>query len=195
VDTEKELRDIKKVSIPVDRLHYQYIHNVTPTELWNNDMSILNSPHVEMLKTIIKYGFDWKVLFETRYTKERILRREKGMKQWTDEHIKKHITWRFEVLKSLKKHGYKKKKHQYPVRVLKIPFWTSRFSFNRDWLVGPEIWDGGGRCAAACVLGWKEIPCVLCEDLRPGSMDKGEFDDKLKKIEGAWNEVIPTISA
>lgn len=45
-----EIRPISKlVDIPLAGLHYQYIHGVTPIDIWQHDMSLENSPHVELL--------------------------------------------------------------------------------------------------------------------------------------------------
>jgi hypothetical protein len=114
------------------------------------------------------------------------------MKQWTDEHIKKHIRSRWATYKSLKKYGYKKKLHRtkngrdYPVRVLLQPFWKTRFNIDESWLDGVELWDGGGRSCAAYVLGWDSVPAEICEDTAPGTCKKGHFGDKLKRVKGVW---------
>jgi len=197
--------DIKIVSgtvdVPLKDLHIQYVHNVTPAELWNFDMSLANSPHVELLKLIREKGFDWDEIWKTRYVAERLNRFKLGMNNWTRKHLKEHIKWRYEVLRSLKHHGYKAKLHitakgkNRPVRILKEPFWKTRFGFERDWLTGYEIWDGGGRSSAAMALGWETIPAVICEDRYPGSKKKGMFDKKLSMVKGVWNEVIPPIPA
>ena len=173
-------------------LHYQYIHGVTPIDLWDYDMSVPNSPHVELLRTIIKSGMDWEKLKKTRYVEERRLRFKLGMDRWTDEHIQEHIKVRWKIYRSMKKYGfkaefYKTKHHSYPVRILGAPFWQSRFGFNAPWLHGPEIWDGGGRSAAAYVLGWDSIKAIKCVDVAPHSKQKGEFEKKLKNIQGVWS--------
>jgi hypothetical protein len=187
-----DIKTVEKRKVELKHLHYQYIHNYTPIKLWNFDMGLPTSPHVELLKLIRREGFNWKRIWQTRYVEERIGRREKGMKQWTDEHIKKHIRNRWATYKSLKKHGYKKKLHRtkkgrnYPIRVLLEPFWKTRFGVNESWLDGMEVWDGGGRCSAAYVLKWDSVPAEICEDTKPGTNNKGHFGDKLKKIKGIW---------
>jgi hypothetical protein len=187
-----DIRKIDFLKVPLKDLHYQYIHNYTPIKLWNYDMSLPNSPHVELLRLIKEDGFNWKRIWQTRYVEERIGRRKLGMKQWTDEHIKKHIRNRWATYKSLKKYGYKKKLHRtkkgrnYPIRVLLEPFWKTRFGIGRPWLCGFELWDGGGRSCAAHVLGWDSIPAEICEDTKPGTNDKGHFKDKLRKVKGIW---------
>jgi hypothetical protein len=188
-----DIISIKSAKVILADLHYQYIHNFTPVKLWNFNMGLPTSPHVELLRLIKEKGFDWGALWDTRYVEERVCRREKGMSKWTNEHIREHIQTRWATYKSLKKYGYDPGKHttkkgrQYPVRILGCPFWTTRFGIDRDWLDGMEIWDGGGRSAAAYVLGWKKIPAIICKDAFPGSMEKGMFKDKLKHISGVWD--------
>lgn len=183
----------KLQNIPLADLHIQYVHNVTPIDLWRRDMSLATSPHVELLRLIRGHGLNWDILKDTRYVEERRHRRAIGMKQWTDEYIKRHIKTRWDTYRSLKKHGfdaerYKKKDgRERPVLILAEPFWRTRFGYDAPWLCGPEIWDGGGRCSAAYVLGWKTIPAKMAADRKPGTGDKGRFAEKLAPIKGVWN--------
>ena len=191
---DNEVKAISKlVPIPLAGLHYQYIHGMTPIDIWNYDLSIENSPHVELLRLIQEHGLDWNKLKSTRYVAERRLRREKGNKKWTDEYIMGRLARRWEIYRSLKKIGYKPEKYKFkggvetPVRILKEPLWTTRFGFKADWLSGPELFDGAGRCSAAYVLGWKEIPAIWVEDKNPGSNDKGGFEEKLLHVKDIWD--------
>lgn len=182
-----EVKIISKLKlIELKKLHIRYIPVATPP-LWNNDMSLKNSPHVELLRLIIKYGWDWKKLSKSRYWKERKRRYICGVKRWTEEYIKEHIKKRWKLYKSLKKRGFKKKRRgDRPIVVLKKPFWTTRFGLKEDWVKGWELWDGAGCCAAAYVLGWKTIPGVFAEDLFPGTGKKGKFKKKLRMFEEVW---------
>ena len=109
------------------------------------------------------------------------------------EYIMKHIARRWATYRSMKKRGYKPKLYtlkdgtKLDVRILREPFWLSRFGHNEDWLGGCEIFDGGGRSAAAFVLGWDSIPGRWCEDAKPGSKDKGGFEEKLVVVKGVWD--------
>lgn len=189
---EREVKITSKLmKVPLRELHVQYIPYLTPIRLWGYNMNLVNSPHVELLLTIKQVGLDWEHLKSTRYWKERKRRFKLGNKKWTDKHLKKHITWRYEIYKSLKKKGFKRKLYKdKPILILKEPFWTTRFGYKRGWLIGPEIYDGAGRCSAAIVLGWKEIPAMWCEDIDPGSNNKGLFEKKLANIEGVWEATL-----
>ena len=188
------MADIKPITgktqiVKLADLHIRYIPVVTPIDIWNNDMSLPNSPHVELFKIMLMYGFRWSELMHTRYVKERRRRFKIGMRRWTDEHVMEHLHVRYSILKSLQKHGYSSKKHgDKPVVVLKQPFWKTRFGLDKPFLGGMEIWDGGGRSTAMYALGKKEIPCVFYEDKAPGSNDRGKFGKKLKDIKGVWDE-------
>jgi len=181
----------KLVDIPLVRLHVRYIPVVTPIELWRNDMSLKNSPHVSLLKQIRSYGIDWELLEETRYWKERKHRYDIGFKDWDKRKIKTHIKRRWGIYKSLKKSGYRHKlRGEKPVIVLKKPFWKTRFGLDKDWLDGYEISDGAGICTAAWVLGKTHIPGYYAKDRYPGSKKKGVFEHKLRFCEDRWKEIF-----
>jgi len=189
-----EVKVVSKLqNVAVADLHIQYVHNVTPIDLWGHDMTLATSPHVELLRLIRKHGLNWNILRDTRYVKERRTRYALGMKQWTDEYIKRHIKTRWNTYKSLEKHGFDPKRYkkkdgrERPVLILGEPFWRTRFGYDAQWLSGPEIWDGGGRCSAAYVLGWTNVPAKMAVDRKPGTGDKGRFAEKLASIKGAWN--------
>jgi len=136
--------------------------------------------HVKLLKTIIKYGMNKKVLKKTKYWQERRHRYNIGMTRWTDSAVWEHIKRRWATYCSLKKHGYNKNKgDRKPILILKEPFWHTRFNWDSGFLHGPEIWDGAGRVSSAIVLGWKTISGRFCEDAKPGTC---EFDKGLNKI-------------
>jgi hypothetical protein len=173
--------------IPLARLHFQYVPMAQPEKFWYgmDMMALRTSPHVELLTLIREHGFDWKVIMDTPYVAERRERRTvHGRSNWTDSWIREHIKRRWQEYKSLKKHGYKKKLHitksgePRPVLVLKEPFWQTRFNLQKHHLKGPEIFDGGGRCAAAYVLGWKTIPGLWVRDAKPGSCECHEITKK-----------------
>ena len=177
----------KLVKMPLEKLHIRYIPAVTPIELWNYDMSLKNSPHVELMKIFSKHGLRWDKIYESRYYKERQHRFEIGMSRWHKRKISEHIIARYSIFKSIKKKGYDKNKDKInPVKVLKEPFWATRFNCREVWLNGYEIWNGAGRCAAAYVLGYSKLPVLLVKDPRPGTEDKGKFGSKLKDVRGVW---------
>lgn len=181
--------EVKAISGPknikLSKLHVRYIPVLTPIELWNHDMSLENSPHVELMRELLEYGVCWGDLKASRYVRERMLRFKLGMTRWTEPYIIQHLHKRYEILKSLKKHGFVAKKSNPPIQVLKEPLWKTRFGCEEKWLEGREIFNGGGRCAAAMALGRKSITVVMVEDAKkPG--DKGKFEKKLKGIKGIW---------
>ena len=177
--------------IPLIYLRIQYVNGVTPLELWNYDMRLKYSPHVELMKLFLKHGFDLDKAWNTRYVQERQNRYKIGQKDWTDSWIRKHLKRRYGILKSLKRYGFKTRLRKglsgqpKPVAVLKEPLWTSRFGMKENWLGGMEIYDGAGACSAAYALGWKTILGFYAIDARkPG--DKGKFEEKLKNVKGVW---------
>jgi len=177
----------KLVEIPLEKLHIQYVPVLTPMNIWKNDMSLVNSPHVELLRLIESFGFNWERIMESRFVKVRQHRAICGLDQWNEKKIKEHIEQRWKIYCSLLKYGFKKKKsREKPVIVLKQPFWKTRFGLNECWLDMWEIWDGGRRCSAWHVLLHKKILGVFAEDAKPGSGDKGKFEKKLAKCEGVW---------
>jgi len=179
------------VDIPVKRLHIRFIPVVTPMFFWANDMSLGNSPHVELLDLIKEFGLNWNVLEETRYWAEREHRYKIGFKDWDKKKIKTHIKRRWGIYRSLKKSGYRHKlRGDKPVIVLKKPFWKTRFGLDYDWLKGPSIWDGGGICAAAYYLGYETIPGYYAKDKYPGSKKKGVFEHKLRFVEDRFEEIF-----
>ena len=186
------MSDIKPITgkteiVRLENLHIRYIPVVTPLDIWNNDMSIANSPHVELYKAMLTYGFRWSELMHTRYVQERMRRFKIGLRRWTEEHVMAHLHVRYAILKSLKKHGYESKRHgKKPIVVLKQPFWHTRFGCNEPFLKGMEVWDGGGRTTALYALGKKVAPVVFYEDKLPGSGDKGKFENKLRMVSGVW---------
>jgi len=187
----REVRPIieKLVKVNLSDLHVRYIPVVTPGNLWRNDMSLKNSPHVELMKIFNKHGLSWLHIYKSRYYRERQHRFNIGMPRWHKRKISEHIIDRYRIYKSIKKYGYDKNKDRAnPIQVLKIPFWKSRFKLENKWLDGMEIWNGAGRCAAAYILGYKQLPVLLVKDGNPGSNDKGKFADKLKNVKGVWDD-------
>jgi hypothetical protein len=194
MSTENETRILSPnlIDVPLESLRVQYVHGVTPIELWNYDMALATSPHVELLKKIAKYGLNWNVIMKTRYWAERAHRRNIGMAQWTGKHIREHILVRWKTYLSLRDNGftpemYTGKTKSHPIKVMSTPMWESRFGYKAHFLRGPEIFDGAGRCSAACALGWKKIPVVWVEDARAGTKNPGGYKEKLESVKGVWD--------
>lgn len=181
------MEDVKTVSgienIPLDELHIRYIPMVQ-LERWYvgaEPMLLKNSPHVEMLSVYRDEGLNWDKLLSGRYAEERRTRRVKfGQKRWTEDYIKEHIIHRIKVYKSMKERWFPRCEDK-PIMILKEPFWQTRFGEKHDGIVGPEIWNGGGRCAAAWVLNWRTISAVWAEDMRPGAKECERITRKFKK--------------
>jgi hypothetical protein len=183
----------KLVKIKLVDLHYQYIPVVTPERMWNNDMSLSISPHVELLTLLNRMKkpnvWVWQTIQNTRYYLERLRRFEIGLTNWTEQHIREHIMKRWMTFCSLRKYGFRKDLYKdRPIRVLEKPFWKTRFGNTPDWVKGMEIWDGGGRCAAAFVLEWDTINVQMVRDRSPNSKDRGAFARKLAHVPGVWSE-------
>lgn len=181
-----EIRPItgKLEKVELKDLHIQFVPVVTPVKLWNHDMSLENSPHVELMRILLEHGLDWKRIEPTRYVKERTRRFAIGLKRWVEKKIMGHIEVRYDILKSIKKKGFKKSRQE-PIMVLKEPFWKTRF--GHEFPQGYEIWTGAGRASAAYVLGYEKLPVMFYEDKYAGSNKKGRFEKKLKGVQGVWD--------
>jgi len=167
-------------------LHIQYIPVVTPIKLWKNDMSLKNSPHVELMRIFKHCGNDWSRIQHTRYVQERRRRGEIGL-NWDEKRLKIHLSRRHNVLKSIRSKGFKKDmRGEKPVRILEKPIWKTRFNLEEPWLKGYEIWDGGGVCSALYALRYKTVKAIIVEDRYPGTGNKGRYEEKLKNVEGVW---------
>lgn len=138
-------------------LHYQYLPKFTSNSIWHSDMSLPNSPQVEVLELWIKHGWNWNVLMESRLAEDRRYRRTKGYGKWNEKKIKVHIEHRIKIMKSIKKRGFvpSMSKSQ-PIAVLETPL-ASYLGARSDIAKAPEIYHGGRRCAAMYVLGFKTV--------------------------------------
>jgi len=176
-----EIKLREKTKFVVADLCYQYLPGVTSMDIWNHDMSLPNSPQVEVARLLLEHGRDWSVIKKSRYVADRRYRKAAGMSKWTDSYIKQHIfESRYKILRSLKKHGYKKSLAvNQPIAVLREPLWVSRFEADYPWLHGLEIYHGGRRCAAAYVLGIEMLPGFWAEDRYAGSHKRGKYGLKL----------------
>ena len=184
-----DIKPLKKKKVRLADLHVRYIPVVTPIELWDHDMSLVNSPHVELMMTFLHHGYDKKKIKSSRYFAERRHRRKVGLTKWTDTKIWEHIHVRYEIFRSIRKRGFSTKIcRRDPVKVLSQPFWMTRFGSDLPWLKGLEVWNGMGRCAAAYVLGVQAVTVQMCRDARPGSGNKGKFGNKLIRVKGVWND-------
>ena len=175
----------KQDLISVDSLHHRYLPKITPLHLFkgSDPMHISKSPHVKLLRHLIKHGFNWRRLRNTKYVIERRHRFGLGMTRWTDDWIKQHVRVRWNIFKSLEKNGYDKKKAKArPIIVLEKPLIETRFSWDSGFLNGPEVYDGFGRSSSAFVLGWEKIPAVIARDAKPGTMEFSKGFNKIKKV-------------
>lgn len=185
-----EIINKKWIEIELDKLHVRYIPVVTPIKLWNYDMSLANSPHVELMRIFDKHGLDMHRIKKTRYYKERRHRYKIGMKRWSENYVFYHIEKRYKLFKSIKKKYKTDKKN--PICVLKQPFWTTRFGLEEEWMGGYEIYNGAGRASSLYVLGKKTVKVMLCKDKYPGTCNKGKFEHKLINIKGVWDDIEGT---
>lgn len=164
-----EIKLVKKAMFVLEDLHYQYIPQLVNLDIWNNDMSLPNSPHVELARILLEHGKDWSKIKNTRFVADRRYRYEKGLKKWTKEYIKKHIfESRYGILKSIKKYGYKEiLSGKIQIAVLRNPIYCTRT--NDKTILTNEIYHGGRRCSAAYVLGYKKLPGYWAKDAKPGT--------------------------
>jgi len=185
--TKGEIKIISKPRmVRLDKLHLQYLPICCPLWLYPgvDPMRVSRTHHVSLLKHIIKHGMDWKKLKRTKYVRERRHRYDIGMVKWLDSHVRWHIKNRWKIYRSLKERGWSKKKaKEKPIIVLRKPFIETRFNWESGFLKGYEVWDGFGRTSAAYVLGWKAIPVVFGEDMKPGAC---EFNRGYRKIKGKY---------
>jgi len=153
----------KYTKVKLADLYLQYIPVITSMKIWEHDMSLVNSPHVELARLLLMYGKDWDAVKDCRYVQDRRHRFKCGVVKWTDKYIREHVFGsRYKILKSLRKRGFDKKlSRNEPIAILEEPLWSSRFAFKPDWLKGMEIYHGGRRCSAAFALGWEEIPAIM----------------------------------
>lgn len=173
-----EIKKVGKSVLQLEDLHHQYVQTAYCKDFWNDDMSLANSPHVEMMRIMLEHGLDIKRLQKTRYVAEKRYRVSLGRKQWTDDYIfNMHLPKRYKILRMVK-NGYKK--FDKPVAVLGIPFWRSRFGEAPEWVKGIELWDGHGRTSAMYALGMTEVKCSLYEDANPGSKQWKKVQKELK---------------
>ena len=165
-----EVKHIKKVEMRLADLHVQHIPYVPYSRWWHglDMMALKTSPHVHLMECFRDNGFKWELIKQSCYVLERKYRRQLGRSGWTDDYIRQRCKVRYKIFKSIKKEGFKHDKRK-PVCVLQTPFIETRYGHKVPGVVGPEIWDGAGRCAAAYVLGYERIPVMLCEDKDPGS--------------------------
>ncbi|MGW8324100.1 MAG: hypothetical protein ACWGNI_00260 [Desulfobacterales bacterium] len=174
----------KLEKISLESLHYQFIPEFTNMDIWNYDMSLVNSPQVECAELLLKHGRDWSKLKHCRFAEDRRHRYRCGMEKWTEKAIKEHILGsRYDILTSLRKHGFDSKLNKkQPICVLKEPFWATRFGYVADWLKGYEIYHGGRRCSAMYVLGYEKVPVLWAADKHPGSNKGGKYEKKVLKF-------------
>ncbi len=176
--------------VKLSDLHVRYIPVVTPIDLWNHDMSLVNSPHVELMRIFDEHGMDMERVLRTRYYAERKHRFDIGMKRWTRNYIYYHIEKRYKLFKSIRKKYKTDKKN--PILVLKKPLWTTRFGLEEEWMGGLEIWNGAGRASSLMALGKETVKVMMCKDKHAGTGNKGKFEHKLINIEGVWDDLEGT---
>ena len=147
-----KLKVIDKRIFKLEDLRYQYIPKIT---LFPFRRSLPESPQVALLLLWQNVGWDWDVLMQSDFAEDRRHRFKNGVEKWTEKKIHEHIEHRISIYKSIKKHGFKENmsKNQ-PLAVLDRPLFGCQD--GEDYY--PEIYHGGRRCAAAYVLGIKELP-------------------------------------
>ena len=172
---KKDFRVVSElVDIPLEKLHVRFIP-MAKLENWYeakdgyNMMSIVNSPHIDLMLIFKEYGLDWARIKKTRYWAERKHRKITQTK-WTKAKLIWHIEERYKLFSSIKKYGLKPKgSRKKAVLVTKTPFWCSRYAVEIPGVEGYEVQNGMGRVSAAYVFGMKTIVGKYIEDAKPGS--------------------------
>ncbi len=140
-------------NIPIKKLHAKFVPNETPLDIWNYDMSLKNSPHLELIFLISQYGFDWEKIFKSRFVKIQQHKYIMGFDGYGKDDIERIVKNQWEIYKSISLYGYRKKKWiKHPVMVSKKPIHK-----QKNILQGMEIQDGTARCAAIMMLGIQTI--------------------------------------
>jgi len=173
----------KLTNIDLDKLHLRYVPNVEPLHLYNNDMRLKSSPHIEMLYLIGQYGFDWDRIKNSRYGKILQYKHVLGVGGYDRENILDNLNKAWRTYSSIANRGIRSRK---AVVVLQEPFWVTRFGYNKKEIKGMEIWKGVWVCASAYFLGIKTVKGYMAKDVYPGSGIKGVFEKMYSEIEGIW---------
>ena len=175
----------KTISINLEKLHLRYVPQVEPLHLYNNDMSLKNSPHLEMLHLIGMYGFDWDRIENSRYGQILQHKHIMGVGGYEKKDILDNLSKAWRTHSSIATRGLRDGKK---VIVLNKPFWKTRFGHKEKGIKGMEIWKGVWICAAAYYLGIKVVKGRIAKDAYPGSKIKGTFEEMYKGIEGIFDE-------
>ena len=188
----KDYKIIKdNVSLELDKLHIRYIP-MAKLENWYvvmngyNMMSLVNSPHVELMQIFKDHGLDWARIKKTRYWDERKFRKKLGMKEWAKKYLMSHIKKRYKIFDSISRRGFDcvycwdhERQRDTSVLVHEKPFWCSRFG-DIPGIEGWEIYNGAGRASAMYVLGYKTIPAKTILDTKPGSKKWENVEKRFK---------------
>ena len=172
----------KLTQIDISKLHLRYVPHVEPLHLYNDDMSLKASPHVEMLYLIGTYGFDWDRIKESRYGQILEYKHVMGVGGYDRNDILDNLNKAWRTYSSIATRGMRDRRS---VIILKKPFWATRFGHKK--IKGMEIWKGVWVCAAACFLGMKTVKGRMAEDAYPGSGVKGIFEEMYKGVEGVFD--------
>ena len=175
------LRSLGNSKIRVSKLHFQYVAPVFNDKFWpKRDMSVLNSPHVRFLKKYKDVGMDIDALWDTDYVRLMEYWGFLGFGNNRDkEYIKRKISRFLTLYRGIERHGFRRK---HRIQVLKNPFWITRYCGKEKFLKGYEIWHGHHRASCCYVLGISNVPCVILEDIKPGSKNCTRIDKKLSKV-------------
>lgn len=176
----------KHVNINLSKLHLRYVPHVEPLKLYNNDMRLKNSPHLEMLHLIGTYGFDWGRIEKSRYGQILQHKHVMGVGGYEREEILRTLNKAWRIHSSIATRGLRQRRN---VIVLNKPFWRTRFGHKEDGIKGMEIWTGVWVCVAAYYLGLKTVKGRIAKDAYPGSGIKGSFEEMYKDVEGVFGEV------
>lgn len=175
----------KTTTIPIEKLHLRYVPHVEPLHLYNNDMRLKNSPHVEMLYLIAIHGFNWDKLKNSRYVQILKHKHIMGINGYGTGEILNTLNNAWRTYISISRRGVRDRKG---VIVLKTPFWVTRFGCKKEKIKGMEIWKGVWVCAAASFLGITKVKGRMAKDAYPGSKIKGDFEEMYKDVEGVFDE-------
>tara|TARA_Y100000310_G_scaffold319489_1_gene374852 strand:+ start:1099 stop:1653 length:555 start_codon:yes stop_codon:yes gene_type:complete len=174
------LRSLGNSKIRVSELHFQYVAPVFNDKFWpKRDMSVSNSPHVRFLKRYRDVGMDFNALWDTDYVRIMEYWNSIGFHNRDKNFIKGKIRRFLTLYRSMKKHGFLR---AHRIQVLKKPFWITRYNGREKFLKGYEIWHGHHRASCCHILGISKMPCIILEDIKPGSEKCVRIDKKLTGV-------------
>lgn len=170
---------VKKMTVPISDLRFQYISLIYNREFWHGDgsLSVANSPHVRFLRSYQENpNLD---IWHTDYVKLMLYWNSIGFHNRDRPFIESKVHRLTTLFKSVQKNGFDKTSR---INILEEPFWKTRYRKEVPNFSGYEIWHGHHRAACCYVLGITDVPALLMKDGRKGSKKCERIDKRLKEL-------------